>query len=104
MDRRHRQVQSLEIDGTVETDPAAMGAKFGTYFKTIILRLRENLPTVSPVLRIVQNGTEAVFKLSSVTKEFVFKQLKAIKINKSTGFADIPARLLKDGAEALSRL
>jgi hypothetical protein len=38
------------------------------------------------------------FRLSPVAEAFVFKQMKAIKINKSTGFANIIARLFEDGS------
>ena len=43
-------------------------------------------------------------KLSSISEETVRKELKNIKSSKSTGLADIPARLLKDGSGAIARL
>ena len=44
-----------------------------------------------------------VFKLSSISEEFVGKELKNVKPSKSTGLADIPTRLLKDGSGAIGR-
>ena len=98
-------IQSLEVDSTITTDPMSIASTFGTFFRTVIARLRETLPTVSisPVLRNLQVSPTAVFKLSPISEEFILKQLKVIKINKPTDFADIPARLLKDGAEALAK-
>ena len=42
------------------------------------------------------------FKLSQVSETFVAQELKKLKSNKSTGLHNIPARLLKDGADALA--
>ena len=44
-----------------------------------------------------------VFKLSSISEEFVRKELKNIKPSKSIVLADIPTRLLKDGSGAIAR-
>ena len=44
-----------------------------------------------------------MFRLTSISQVFVFKQLEAMKCRKSTSFPDIPAHLLKEGAEALAR-
>ena len=44
-----------------------------------------------------------VFKLASISEEFVRKELKNIKPSKSTDLADIPTRLLKDGSGAIAR-
>ena len=42
------------------------------------------------------------FKLSQVSESFVVTDLKKLESNKSTGLHNIPARLLKDGADALA--
>ena len=104
-DVRDTYIQSLDVDGTVTTDPLSIAAKFGTFFRTVIARLRETLLTTStfPLPRCLQVSPTAVFRLSPISEEFVLKQLKAIKSNKSTGFVDIPAHLLKDGAEVLAK-
>ena len=44
-----------------------------------------------------------VFKLFSISEEFVRKELKNIKPSKSHGLADIPTRLFKDGSGAIAR-
>ena len=45
----------------------------------------------------------SVFRLSGVTEDFVHSELLKIKSSKSTGLKEIPARLLKDGAPAISK-
>ena len=36
--------------------------------------------------------------------EFVKKQLKSLKVKKSTGIPGLPARILKDGSDKISEL
>ena len=48
------------------------------------------------------NRSSKNFKLSQVSESFVGKELKKLKSNKSTGLHNIPARLRKDGADALA--
>ena len=40
---------------------------------------------------------------STISEKFVCKKLKKIKTSKSTGLANTPARLLKDGCNALAK-
>ena len=47
--------------------------------------------------------TLAQFSLSQIAVDFVYKQLKALNSKKSSGLHNIPVRLVKDGAEALTR-
>ena len=48
------------------------------------------------------NRSSNSFKLSQVSETFVAQELKKLKSKKSTGLRNIPARLLKDGADALA--
>ena len=50
-----------------------------------------------PVNRSTNN-----FQLSQISESFVAKELKKLESNKSTGLHNIPAQLLKDGADALA--
>ena len=59
-------------------------------------RRRTRRTTLSP-------RTRHTFKLSTISEEFVRTELKKIRPSKSTGLADTPARLLKDGSDAISR-
>ena len=43
------------------------------------------------------------FRLLVIKEGYVCKELKKIKTSKSTGLVNIPARLLKDGADALAK-
>ena len=54
-------------------------------------------------LCFLQLLTGAQFSLSQITVDFVYKQLKVQKSNKSSVLPGIPVRLVTDGAEALVR-
>ena len=45
----------------------------------------------------------STFRLSTIDETFVCDQLMKIKTSKSTGLTNIPARLLKDGCNALAK-
>ena len=45
----------------------------------------------------------STFRLSTIDETFVYDQLKKIKTSESTGLTHIPARLLKDGRNALAK-
>ena len=46
---------------------------------------------------------QRTFRLSVIKEGYVCKELKKIKTSKSTSLVNIPARLLKDGADALAK-
>ena len=73
--------------------------------KSIIANLRQTLSVQAVPLCSPQLLTGAQFRLSQITVDFVYKQLKALNSKKSSGLHvhDIPVRLVKDGAEALAR-
>ena len=100
------QVESLIFDGEDVLEPEVVSAKFGSFFKTAIGNLRQALPRTLPSLtepQLTNPHLDQTFRLTSISGDFVYKQLKTIKNKKSTGFSDIPARLLKDGAETLAK-
>ena len=47
--------------------------------------------------------THHAFRLSKISEEFASKELKRIKSCKSTGLADVPARLLKDSFGVIAK-
>ena len=102
-DVRASRIQYLKIDGEDITSSKKILASFAAFFKPMIANLRQPLPV--PVIPSCspQLLTDARFGLSQITKDFVYKQLKALDSKKSSGLPDIPIRLDKDGAEALAR-
>ena len=92
----------LETTTGLAHEPRKIARGFAHYFGTIVAKIRGGFmgstrrPGLSPKAR-------HVFKLSSISEEFVRKELKNIKPSKSTGLADIPTRLLKDGSGAIAR-
>ena len=85
---------------TYELGKIAQG--FAHYFGTAVQKIRgvfsapSRRTTLSP-------RTRHKFKLSTISEEFVRTELKKIRSSKSTGLADTPARLLKDGSDAIAR-
>ena len=77
--------------------PRKIAEGYAHYFGTIVAKIS---PTRRPGL---SPKAHHVFKLSSISGEFVRKELKNIKSSKSTGHANIPARLLKDGSGAIAK-
>ena len=57
-------------------------------------KISQNIP--------VQTSLPPSFKLSQKEPEFVKKQLKSLKVKKSTGIPGLPAWLQKDGSDAIS--
>ena len=98
------QTGSLEVDGELVCEPKNISTSFGTFFKSVIAKLRQTLPKPQCIEDRLQppKRTESTFKLSNIEDDFVRKELSKIKSKTSTGFKDIPARLLKDGAQALT--
>ena len=66
------------------------------------MNLRQTLQTASQSTGFPYS-TQQKFKLANINEEFVKKSLKGIKTTKSTGIENIPARLIKDGAEELAQ-
>ena len=95
-------VESLETDSGVIQDPKKISQTFAKYFSTAIVKLRQCMTSVLSASRPPVNRSTNNFKLSQVSESFVAKELKKLKSNKSTGLHNIPARLLKDGADALA--
>ena len=94
--------ESLETDSGVIQDPKKISQTFTKYFSTAIVKLRQCMTSVLSASRTPANRSTNNSKLSQVSESFVAKELKKLKSDKSTGLHNIPARLLKDGADALA--
>ena len=79
------------------------GITLNDYFCNIGSYLAENLERtpIQPSRNIDQSETE--FKLHSVTEIEVYKYLSNVKPTKSTGYDQIPPKLIKDAAGVISR-
>ena len=95
-------IESLETDSGVIQEPKKISQSFAKYFSTAIAKLRQRMTSVLSPPRPRANRSSNNFKLSQVSETFVAQELKKLKSNKSTGLHNIPARLLKDGADALA--
>ena len=95
-------IESLETGSGVIQDPKKISQGFAKYFSTAIAKLRQRMVPVLSAPGPPANRSANNFKLSQVCESFVANELKKLKSNKSTGLHNIPARLLKDGADALA--
>ena len=93
---------SIDIDAYIIQEPKKISQSFAKYFSTAIAKLRQRMTSVLSPPRPRANRSSNNFKLSQVSETFVAQELKKLKSNKSTGLHNIPARLLKDGADALA--
>ena len=94
-------IESLKTDSGFIQDPK-ISQSFAKYFSTAIAKLTQRMTSELSAPRPPANRSSKNFKLSQVSESFVAKELKKLKSNKPTGLHNIPARLLKDGANALA--
>ena len=81
------------------------------FFTTIADVLVKRLPSIPPLFGVETNSVRdfyqskgisgTKFTLSTVTEDFVFKELNQLQEHKSTGLDGISPRFLKDGSEVL---
>jgi hypothetical protein len=98
----------LNIGGTVQHKGKIIADYFNSFFTTIASKLVDKLPSPSHMFSVTSNVFRQFYKdkntehktllLQSVSEDFIYKELRALNVNKSTGLDDIPARFLKDGA------
>ena len=70
--------------------------------QTDVMKIRNNFSSLPNVASLVAKAS-CTFSLSTVSEEFVCKELKRIKTSKSTGLANIPESFLKDDCNALAK-
>ena len=101
----------LEIDGEICFDPTKIAHHFNEFFTSIASSLVQKLPRCSNLFSVNStifqdyyrsklNGSTKL-SLSTVSEEFIEKELCGLNASKSTGLDNIPARFLKDGASIL---
>ena len=100
----------LDVDGTKCHDKKAVADHFNQFFTQIASNLVSKLPRQEHMTYDVdsvnfknqyKNIVPDSFKLQEISEEFVFKEFLSLNINKSTGIDGIPARFIKDAAEAI---
>ena len=92
-DTKCSNIGCLETTTGLAQEPRKVARGFAHYFGTIVAEIRGGFMGSTRRLSLLPKARH-VFKLSSIREEFVRKELKNIKLSKSTGLADIPACLL----------
>ena len=98
------------MDRNLESDYKVIAKKLNNYFCESICRLRQSLTSV--VSGISSNihhmlvastlHTRPIFQFVEITKQFTKDYLQNLKLEKSTGLDNIPARLMKDSANIIA--
>ena len=96
-------IGSLETESSVTSEPHEIDQGFAKYFHTAIMKIRQTVQRAVCFLPMQKSQDQRTFRLSVIKEGYVCKELKKIKTSKSTGQVNIPARLLKDGADALAK-
>ena len=101
----------LDIDGETCFDSNKVANYINEFYTSVASTLINKLPsatnkfsTESDVFKNYNKSTNVTsesFKVSSVSIDFVYKELLKLKANKSTGLDGIPAQFLKDGAAVI---
>ena len=86
------------------SEPHEIAQGFAKHFHTAIMKIRQTIQRAVCFLHTRKSPDQRTFRLSVIKEDYVCKELKGIKTSKSTGLVNIPARLLKDGADALASL
>ncbi|CAB3989496.1 Hypothetical predicted protein, partial [Paramuricea clavata] len=96
-------ISEIKTENGSVTDAKEITNVLNDYFCNIGSNLAENLERtpIQPSSYIDQSETE--FKLHSVTENEVYKYLSNVKPTKSTGYDQIPPKLIKDAAGVISR-
>jgi hypothetical protein len=101
--KKSSSVGYLETAVGLACKPQEIVQGFAQYFYEAVTNIRQNLQSLtSPVVCSVPKPN-STFRFSTIDETFVYDQLKKMKTSKSTGLTHIPARLLKDGRNALAK-
>ena len=100
-------MSSIKVDGNLKTDKNAIAEGFNHFFTSIVRTISDKLTQRSSKISCQRQHTEATFtnenfELTLVRPTVVYSLLRKLRVNKATGLDSIPARLLKDGAPAIS--
>ena len=105
---------TIKVDNEICSEPNKIAKFMNNYFLKVAKDLVKKLPfvsniysTISPLLKQFYNDQNIIpnsFKLHPVSENFINNQLSTLNISKSTGYDDIPARFLKDGASEIREI
>ena len=90
--------QSLKINDELITGRVQIAEKLNEFFTTTVGKLIAALKRTGHGFSCHELFTDKKMKFRSVSKTFVLRQLRSLKVKKATGLDRIPARLLKDAA------
>ncbi len=96
-------ISEIKTDNRSITDSKEMTNVFNDYFCNIGSDLAENLEQTPVVPSAYIHPSETEFKLNPITEIEVYKYLSNVKPTKSTGYDQIPPKLIKDAAGTINR-
>ena len=101
--RKSSTVQSIITDeGETITSKSTIVEKFNIFFTNTVSKLLESVQSTTILGLSDEKFTNESFVLQPVSQNFIFKQLKDLKVKKATGLDGISARFLKDGASVIA--
>ena len=87
---------SLEIDGTVTSDPFQVANFFNSFFSSVAESVRSKIPKSDKHFsEFLQNQNPDSFFLAPVTPDEVSKLIQSLSPSKSSGPISIPTKILK---------
>ena len=102
----------LNIENTICYDPVNVSEHINSFFINVAQNIVNALPSFVDYFSAFSEKctnfyrklgvTPGFFKIKEVRPDYINKQLRNIKINKSTGLDDIGPKFLHDGADALT--
>ena len=96
-------IQNIEYNNKQYTKVHDIVEIFNKYFVTIGHKLAQAFGrNGSEQNESLSLKTDASFSLTSISTEFVLKNLKLLKVNKAIGLDKISTKMLKDGAEIIA--
>ena len=102
-ERKSSTVQCIITDeGETITSKSTSVEKFNIVFTNTVSKLLESVQSTTILGLCDEKFTNESFVLQLVSQIFIFKQLKDLKVKKSTGLDGISAWFLKDGASVIA--
>ena len=102
-ERKSSTVQSIITDeGETITSKSTIVEKFNIFFTNTVSKVPESVQSTTILGLSDEKFTNESFVLQPVSQNFIFKQLKDLKVKKATGLDGISARFLKDGASVIA--
>ena len=102
-ERKSSTVQSIITDeGETFTSKSTIAEKLNIFFSNTVTKLLESVQSTTILGLSDEKFTNESFVLQPVSQNFIFKQLKDLKVKKATGLDGISARFLKDGASVIA--